>query len=93
MRAFRDFLFGEVEPWALKVVGNLIGAIGVMFCALTLWLVYINVRGFFGSEAGERVVSGSFLLGSALLSYWLIRTAHRAVTYFGKDEVGKNEAE
>ena len=84
MKAIRDFLFGDVDPWALKVVGNLIGAVGVIFLALTLWLVYINVRDFVGSEAGERVVSVSLLLGSALLSYWLMRTAQRAVTYSGE---------
>lgn len=86
MKILRDFVFGEVDSWALKIIGNLIGAVGVMFLALSLWLAYINVRNFTGADAGDRVVSGSMLLGSALIAYWLIRTAHRAVTYVSENE-------
>lgn len=80
MKILRDFLFGDVDPWALKVVGNLIGAVGVMFLGLTIWLAFINVRNFLDFDAGDRWVSGALLLGSACLAYWLIRTAWRAVS-------------
>lgn len=80
MKILRDFIFGDADPWALKIIGNLIGAVGVMFLGLTLWLVVINIRNFPDSDAGDRLVSGALLLGSACLAYWLINTARRAVT-------------
>jgi len=84
MKILRDFFFGETDPWVLKLVGNLIGAVGVMFLGLTFWLAITNVRSFPESDAGDRLVSGTVMFGSACLAYWLIRTAKRAIDDAGE---------
>lgn len=80
MKILRDFLSQKVDRFNLLLWGNLIGAVGVIFLGLTLWLVYISVKNNADYDAGGRVVTGLFLLTSSLLSYWFIRTAYRAVT-------------
>lgn len=79
MKILRDFLDQDVERPVLVVIGNIVGAIGVIFSALTLWIAYILIRSFGEDAAGDLLVTGSFLFGSALLSCWLIRTAYRMV--------------
>ena len=79
----RNFFAQELDRFSLLLFGNLVGAVGVIFLVFTVRIAMINLRNFFLAGFEERLVSGFFLLASALLTYWLLFMAYRMVTEKG----------
>jgi|GEM_PF-5292069 len=93
MKFLKEILMQDVDKVNLRLWGNLIGGVGMIFLALTVWwatkyipLLAKSIAGTADREAGELAVSGLLLLALVLISYGLLNTAWRLVTDPGPEE-------